>query len=186
MATEARASWPQVKMTAAEQVLAEMGGDAPLPAEPGSAPAAYFQRLVGAGKTTEAAMFLAHALPRYECVVWGARALIETDAVNRRDPLMTAILRWIDSPDDKVRRAIEGLVELDPSSTPATYLGKAVWLSGGSLSDPELPPVLPPPHVCAKMVGVAVINGAFAAKDPAGTLRRMLGIGEEMAAGTAR
>lgn len=185
MATAASETWPLVKWTEAAQVVARVGGDEPpVPVEDGSGPAAFFERLAQ-DHPLDAITFLAHALPRYECIVWGARGLLETDAVNRRDPLMTAVMRWIDNPDDTLRRAIQGLVELETKSTPVAMLANAVWLSGGSLSDPELPAVLPPDHVCAKLAGGALVMGAYTVKDPAAAMQRMLTIGREIAAGPA-
>lgn len=185
MAVAASESWPLVKLTDAGQVIADIGEEVPLPAAPGTRPQDYFAQLVEGEHLAEAITFLAHSLPRYECVVWGARALLETDTANRRDPLVSATLRWIDSPNDEVRRSIGALAEQERNATPAVLLANAVWLSGGSLSDPELPAVLPATHVCAKLVAGALLKAAYATTDPSASLRLMLVGGEELARGQA-
>lgn len=154
-------------------------GNPPAEAEGQTLPA-WFARLVGDGDLDAALEFLAHALPRYECVVWAARALMETGIADRHDPLMIAVLRWIDSPDDALRRAAGDAGDDAKKTTPAKLLCDAVFLSGGSLAPAEFPAIQPDPHLCARMAAIAVVLGAHTLSDPDGAMRQALAIGEAM------
>jgi hypothetical protein len=141
---------------------------------------AWYARLLDGGDLDGALEFMAHALPRYECVVWAARALLETGIADRNDPLMIAVLRWIDNPDDTMRRAAADAGDGARRTTPAKLLCDAVFLSGGSLAPVDFPPVQPEPYLCAKMASIAVVLGAHTLVDPDGAMRRALTIGEAM------
>lgn len=148
----------------------------------GKAPHVWFDSLLDAGRQFEAIEFVAHALPRYECAVWAAQALLETGMVDRHDPLIVAVLRWIDEPSDKARRAC-GELASEADDTPARMLAQAVQLSGGSLAPEEYPPVLPPPDVCAKLAAGAVLSGCYANADPGKAMALALRLGKAMASG---
>ena len=127
--------------------------------------------------------FLAHALPRYEAVVWGAQVLLEAGIADRHDPLMVAVLRWIDQPGDDLRRNAGDLAEATRRNTPARNLAHAVLMSGGSIAPPEFPAVQPPTAVCAALVTGAVLAGAYALRDPRAALDLALKLGEAIANG---
>ncbi|MCX7284965.1 MAG: hypothetical protein NTX28_13120 [Novosphingobium sp.] len=148
----------------------------------GVAPAAWFAKLREAGEMTYAVNYIAHAMPRYECVVWAVRALIDI-GIARSDPAMVAALRWIDSPNDKLRRAAHDLGAGLDDETPQALLCEAIFLSGGSISEEDLPAIQPPPDVCAKLAAAAVLTAAFAGKDPQADIARSLQIGETVLAG---
>jgi hypothetical protein len=148
----------------------------------GIAPATWFSQLREAGKATYAVNFLAHAMPRYECVVWAVRALIEM-GIDRADPAIVAALRWIDSPSDKLRRAAAALGDTLDDETPQALLCKAIFLSGGSISEEDLPAIQPPPDVCAKLAAAAVLTAAFTGKAPADAIAASLQLGESVLAG---
>lgn len=150
----------------------------------GQAPHAWFADLVSAGKYSDALSFVAHALPRYECVTWSAQALIDIGAVDRREPLMVAILRWIDEPSDQLRRAAGELGDNTREDTPSRMLALAVMFSGGSIAPADMPPVQPPTDVCAKFAHAAVLKGALARPDRVTAQRRALELGEAMARGS--
>lgn len=150
----------------------------------GKPPHEWYARLLDGNKLFEAVEFVAHALPRYECAAWAAQALLEIKAADRLDPVMVAVLRWIDEPSDALRRACNDQAEACRFDTPAKLLAQAVFLSGGSLAPEEYEPVLPPPDVCAKLAAGAVLSGAYAGDDPNGALRTILRLGEAMAAGS--
>ena len=116
-------------------------------------------------------------------VAWGAQALLEMGAVNRLDPNMVAVLRWIDQPGDGLRREAAELADKTRKDTPAKLLALAVAMSGGSLTAPEFPPVLPPVDTCAKIVFGAIMAGAHSLADPTAALTRALASGEAMAQG---
>lgn len=141
----------------------------------------WFAHLRQEGRLADAVQFVAHALPRYECVVWAAQSLLETDAIDRQDPLAKAVMRWIDDPYDKRRREAAQLAEQPGAGDAVRFLANAVTFSGGSLSAEDMPPVQPEPDVCAKLAAAAVLTGAYALDDPEAVLRRSLELGETAA-----
>jgi hypothetical protein len=146
-------------------------------------PHGWFAQLLAAGRLNEAVMFIAHALPRYECIIWMTQSLIEMGAVDRRDPLVVAVLRWIDQPTDELRREAAALAEKARGNSAAKQMAEAVMLSGGSLAPADLPPVQPPPDVCAKLASGAVLTGVYSLSEPKPALRRALELGEAIARG---
>ncbi len=176
-----RPAWPLSSWTDAAQLAALIDRDK-IPAEAaGIAPAQWFATLRGQGKRFDAVLFIAHALPRYECVVWAARVLSEGGVLDRGDPFLTAALRWIDAPGDGLRRAAGALSDESRRSRSGETLCKAVFYSGGSIAPDELPPVQPPPHMCGRMAAGAVITGAYERGDPVAVLERACDIGDEIA-----
>lgn len=179
------ASWTKSTWTDAGQIAFMIDPDAPDGAATGHALDAWYARLVQGGDLAGAAMFLGHALPRYECVVWALRSLIDAALVDRANPLVVAVLRWIDSPDDDLRRAAGDLADAERRNSPARYLAQAVFYSGGSIAPRDLAPVQPPPDLCAKLAAGAVLSAAYASGDPAQAMRAALAVGEPMVTGSA-
>lgn len=149
----------------------------------GVPPPVWFAQLNATGKSTEATMFLAHAMPRYECVVWALRSLLELEAADRGDPAIIAALRWADNPSDTLRRATFAITENIDDEAPAAMLCQAIFLSGGSISEEDLPPVQPKPDTCAKLAAAAVLAAAFAQDDPTQALARSHSLGEAILSG---
>ena len=177
-------TWQRSSWSDAGQIVALIDPDREDGGAAGQPLHAWYGELRGAGKLREAVEFVAHALPRYECVVWATRSLIELGAVDRHDPLMLAVLRWIDDPRDRQRRAAADLADATRKDSPALLLARAVHLSGGSLAPEDLPPIQPAPDVCAKMAGAAVLSGAYLQADPQAALMRALELGNSIASGT--
>jgi hypothetical protein len=173
-------NWSRSPWTDAGQIMALLDRDNG-PGEAAGKPLhEWFGTLVSGGDVSQAIMFMAQALPRYECVVWGTQALIDIAAADRNDPVMIAVLRWVDNPDDSLRRLAEAAAEREHRNTAAKLLALAVQFSGGSLAAAEFPPVLPPPEVCAKMVATALVTGIHSRPDPDAAARTVLAIGEKM------
>lgn len=147
----------------------------------GVAPAQWFATLREHGKVFEATMFLAHALPRYECVVWATRTIIESQVLDRADPLVTAALRWIDDPSDRLRRAAGEAAAGSGRARAGELLCQAVFYSGGSIAPDDLAPVNAPAQTCALMAAGAVLSGAYDQQNPAAVLERAFEIGEALA-----
>ncbi len=179
--------WTKVTWSTAEQIAGLIGKTAPRPPTHDIAPAAFFRTLVDVAKFDEASNFIGHALPRYEAVVWATQTLrTRTEEVPKsEDDLVTSILRWIDDPSDERRRSIRDEADGVGANTPATLLALAVYFSGGSISEPDLPPVLPPPDACGKFASAAVLTAAYAQPDSKDMLRNALRIGETIASGSA-
>jgi len=174
-------SWAKVGWSNAGQVLSiigttgddDMGGALP--------PDVYCTRLVETGQLELAATFVGHALPRFETIMWAVQALRTRLPKGQSDPIVTEVLRWIDDPTDERRRAIHVMAESAGGSSAPALLGYAVFMSGGSISEPDLPAVLPPAGVCAKLAGAAVLKAAFADADPQMALRDAISIGDNIA-----
>lgn len=181
------AQWSKVSWSSADQVVSLAGNPAGAREAAGIEPAVFFRKLVESDALTDATSFMGHALPRYEAVVWATQALrtrkTKGDAFD--DELMTAILQWVDDPSDERRRAIRDLANSGDSGSPAAMLAMAVFFSGGSMSEPDLAPILPPPDACGKFAYAAVLKAAGAEPDRAASLRDALRIGETIASGGA-
>lgn len=175
--------WTKTNWTDAQQILEFADPKAhrkPDPAAIGTQPHLFVGQLISAGKLSEAVQFIGHALPRYESIVWAAQSMLAGTHADRADPAVNAVLRWIDDPCDELRReAYDKAMQAEDS--PASLLGQAVFLSGGSISLPDLPPVLPPPDVCAKCTVAAVTIDADRHEDWRGSLRRAVDIGAGIA-----
>jgi uncharacterized protein DUF6931 len=178
------APWTRSTWADAGQLLAVVDPDALHADADGKALADWFAGAVQKRDIVGALFFLAHALPRYECVVWAARCLIEGGGAARSEPAMIAILRWIDDPDDELRRAAGDAAGDIAGTTPTKLLGQAIFLSGGSLAPKDLPPVQPPSDVCAKLAGAAVLLGAHRTANSDAALLQALAIGEAIVSGT--
>lgn len=179
----ATAPWTRSSLTDAGQVLAliepvrgrEQAQLGPL--------AAWCDRLVAKGELTGAVRFIAHALPRYDCIVWAVRAGLAIGAFDRADPAIIAVLQWLDDPSDALRRAAAEAGEAVPEQSPVTLLCQAVFMSGGSIVPEDLAPVQPPADTCAKLASAAVLLGAYACADPKAALRQVIELGEAAACG---
>jgi hypothetical protein len=180
--------WNKTAWTDAGQIF-DFTGEAAAHRDEGdalkSAPDVYFNTLVSEGKLREAVSFVGHALPRYEGVVWAAQTLLTADLIDRNHPLVKAILRWIDDPDEGHRRAVRGLAETEDSFAPVHMLAMAVFTSGGSISLPDLAPVLAPPNASAKYAVGAVLTAAYATSDPNRIMQQAAEIGDTMASQAA-
>lgn len=179
----AMTSWTLSIWTDAAQLAASVNPRAVPPEAAGVSPPAWFASLRDAGAAGDAACFIAHAMPRYECVMWALRSLIEIRAVDRADPHVVAALRWIDNPSDSLRRAAGELANGIDDDTPGALLCQAIFLAGGSLSGEDLPPVQPPPDVCAKLAVAALLTGIEKTDDPDASLAASLALGEAIIAG---
>jgi hypothetical protein len=177
-------AWPKTLWSDAGQIFDFIGGAIAHEGDPDAlqaAPGAYFKELVEAGKLRDAVYFVSHALPRYEGVVWAAQTLLAAGAVDRNNPLVIAVLRWIDDPCEDLRRAVEKLLAAEVVTSPAYMLAKAAFMSGGSISLPEYPPVLAPPAASAKYASGAIFDAASSAPDRAAFLLQAAELGDAIA-----
>ncbi|RHW17009.1 hypothetical protein D1610_12845 [Sphingomonas gilva] len=177
--------WMLCKFTEARQVVQLMRvEEAELP-EPAVTPVTHFASIRGAEQRAEAVKFLALALPRFESIAWAGHVL-EREALDRRLPArdrqaLDFALRWLGDPDDARRRAAFEAAEAAGDRAPERLLALAVFFSGGSISMPDLPPVLPPPESSGTFAGAAVLAAAFRSDNPDEVLDRALDLGEAVA-----
>lgn len=176
-------AWRRSPWTDAGQIAAILAPEDGPGAASGKSLPEWYAGLIATDETSAAAGFLAQALPRYECVVWATQGLLDIGAIDRSDPLVTAVLRWIDDPDDQLRRSAAALAEQETRPTAARFLAQAIFFSGGSLAPPNAPAVQPPPEVCGKLVAAAVVTGVYSLPNPRPAMRQVLAIGEKIATG---
>jgi hypothetical protein len=178
-------NWKTVKLTQARQVAELMGADEAALPDPEIGAQAHYEALRDADRLIDAIDFLGHAMPRYEAVSWAAHILhaeSKTHQIPMRDRLaLDHSLRWLGDPDDAKRRATRDAAEAASDRSPERMLGMAVFFSGGSLSNPDLPPVLPPPQVSCRCAVGAVKAAAFRTDTPESVLKRALQLAEAVA-----
>lgn len=178
--------WTTIKLTQARQVAELMGVDedalpgAELPVRQ------HYDQLRGvAGGGREAVSFIGHALPRMEGIAWAARLLDDesrrVDLPRRDRQALDHVLRWLGDPDDSRRRAAREAADTAGDRSPERMLALAVFFSGGSMSQPDLPPVLPPPEASGRMAAGAVTLAAYRSGDAEGFFDHALELAEAIA-----
>ena len=158
----------------------------------GSAPDAetFVRTLLAHECYSDAAKFLAHALPKREAVWWGVlvvRGQLGNPAPAPAANILAAAERWVRQPTDEHRRAAMELAEPNLGD-PAGFVGLAAFMSGGSLAPVGVDPVPPPEHLTGTLIGNAVILAAVC-KDPVtapAKYRSFIEKGFEIARGPAR
>ena len=177
--------WAQVRWTEARQVAALMGDDEDALPENGTDPETHYRTVREAARRDRAVGFLGHALPRFEAIAWASR-IVEQEAEHTRMKAMNRqaldyALRWLGDPNDDRRRAAMEAAEQADDHAPERMLALAVFFSGGSISLPDLPPVLPPPESAGRCAAGAILLAAHRSADAASVLDRALDLGEKVA-----
>jgi hypothetical protein len=176
--------WPATSWTDSGQIISHIGDAVEAQDLVGQfhlTPDKFFEVLLAGKRLREAVQFVAHALPRYEGVVWSLQSLLQANLLDRSAPLTNAILRWVDGPNEDLRRNIQTLADAEIDYTPVRFLGMAVFASGGSVSEPDLPPVLAPANASARLAASAVLLAAYATDQPQALLLQAAQIGAGMA-----
>lgn len=184
------ASWDQVKWTEARQVADLMKLDPSFLEDQEADPETGYRKLRSLGEIGAAVRFLGYALPRFEAVSWASHLLQNwsrraTLGVSERQAL-DCVQRWLEEPSEEYRRAAHEAGEKVTSNSPERLLTDAVFMSGGSISEPDLPPVQPPQHVCGALAASAVLASAYVTADPKAALTEACDAGEKVAASGAK
>lgn len=179
--------WPIVKLTQARQVAMLMDVESEDLPDAAIDVQAGYAAIKAEGSAADAVDYIGHALPRLEAVTWAAHLL---DAESRTGPLpvldrlaLDHALRWLDAPSDANRRATQAAALAASPRSAEQRLGLAVFYSGGSIADPGMPPLLPPPEACLRYAVAAVKRAAFRTEIPDAVLARALAAAEHSAAG---
>lgn len=147
-------------------VVADLGDEARALLDNGAPPPKDFiERLVAANLHADAVRFLAHALPRRECVWWAwvcARKVAGAEPPLAIKNALDATERWIVQPTEDHRRQALVFGEAADFGTPAGCAALAAFMSGGSLAPPEAPAVPPGEFMTAKAVSGSVTLSAVA------------------------
>ena len=94
---------------------------------------------------------------------------------------MAAVAAWIKQPDDARRRAAWDAGAAADGWSPERLLTHAVFLSGGSLAPPGLPPVQPRDDLSGRMAAAAITAAAHRSDDAKAAIERALDAGEAAA-----
>lgn len=151
----------RIRFTLARQVLeafpavAEDLGDVP----ENAAPVDYVRTMAEAGKLAPAVLFAALTLPKRESVWWGSLCIrgLRRDEPKLREGLAAAE-DWVRKPEEEQRRAAGTLAEAQNFSGAGAWIAFAAFTSGGSLSEPGLQTVPPPPDACGRSVYAAIMQ----------------------------
>ena len=156
----------------------------------GLSPEGFLRRLIEHESFADAAKYLAHALPNREAVWWAlltVRAHLGEQAPPGATGILAAAERWVRQPTDENRLAAMKVAEADMGS-PASMVGIAAFMSGGSIAPPGFEAVAPPTHVTGTMVASAVILSAVTPEplEAPAKYRSYLAKGIEIAKGPAK
>lgn len=169
---------------------ADLGPDALALLGDGVDPESFLRRLLERELYPDATKYLAHALPKRETVWWGL-LVVRSHLGEQAPPAATAVLaaaeRWVRQPTDEHRHAAMKVAEADMGS-PASMIGIAAFMSGGSIAPAGYEAVAAPAHVTGTMVASAVILSAVT-PDPlaaADKYRSYIARGIEIAQGPAK
>ena len=178
-------SWRQVKWTEAGQIVERLGWEAAPDEDARLSPPIFFAKLRQAGRLQDAAFFLGQALPRYQSVVWAARAVANIRAglpVARpeADALKSALL-WVQDPTEPRRRTAFRAAEKAASGSPERLAAMAVFFSGGTVAPDDCPPVPAEPTMAGRMAASAVVLAAIGSPDQKRALNAALDVGSAMA-----
>jgi uncharacterized protein DUF6931 len=176
---------PPRRGTADLCAIADVGDEARALLDGGAPPPKDFiVRLVGANLHTDAVRFLAHALPRRECVWWAwvcARKVAGDAPPPAIKNALDATERWIVQPTEDHRRAALTFGELADFGTPAGCAALAAFMTGGSLGPPDAPVVPPGEFMTAKAASGSVILAAVTDPDrDAEQFKEFIGLGIEV------
>ncbi len=151
-------------------------------------PRQFYDSLMNADCLAAARRVLAHAMPKRRALWWGCLVAMDVDAhepTSGVDLILPAVVRFVIDPSEENRRGTQEVAQHVPASSLAGSLAMAAFLSGGSISLPNLPVVHPRAFVTGRLVGVtvylaSVIRSAAHYKDH---LRHYLDLGEQVARG---
>ncbi len=178
--------WATVQWSRARQITQAMGIKEKDPRTPaaGLTPSAHFSQLLTINRFQDAVSFLAHALPRYEAIVWAAKALAALRPAAERDleeaRAFDLAHQWIDDPGEPLRRKAESMSQTMEDG-PEKFLLMAIFVSGGSISLEDLPPVHPPEEATALLTAGAILLAVFATPEPETAFTQVLQTGEKLA-----
>jgi hypothetical protein len=119
--------WRSIHLTQARQVAALMGVTQELPAPEVGLRARYEE--LKAADPTQALNFIAHALPRFEAILWAATVVTGTQgpAPSREEHLTrSAIRHWMGVQDDATRRAAHDSAQNLSRDLPERSLASAI------------------------------------------------------------
>lgn len=128
------------------------------------APLAYLELLMDHGLFRDTFLLMAAWLPKREAVWWGCLCAWCADRPEPPPPVAAAyqaVVSWVLAPTEANRRAAEAAGRATGRKTLGAALAQAVLYSEGSISGPDLPPVLPPENLSAQVIANAVFHASL-------------------------
>jgi hypothetical protein len=126
-------------------------------------PQEILDSLVAADHLADAIRFFALALPKRSSIWWGTLCAWNAYGAQLTGEDLAALettLSWLRSPGEINRRAAEAAGRKASVRRPAGALAMAAFMSGGSISRPDLPFVEPGPQATARLVAGAILLAA--------------------------
>ena len=139
---------------------ADLSGEAHTLLREEMTPAQYLDTLEQKALYLDAVRFLAHKLAVNAAIRWGHTCVKELAPPNpdpRSEPAMSATARWLQLPGDSSRRQARAAADQSGVGTAAGCLAMAVTMSGGSITPPGAPEIVPPPYSANKLVAASVL-----------------------------
>lgn len=172
--------WRSIHLTQARQVAALMGVTQELPPPEVSLRARYEE--LKASDPAQALTFIAHAMPRFEAILWAATIVAQGPAPSRAQlTVRSAIHHWAEMQDDAARRAAHDSAQSLSRDLPERSLASAIFYSGGSIAPLDAAPVLPVPGLANRLAAIAVIQAAYRSGDAPGLIAHALTQAEDVA-----
>lgn len=128
---------------------------------------AGIDRLVAAGRLSDAARLAAHALPKREAVWWAcmcARSVPDPKLKPKDLDALTAAETWVRQPEEPTRRAAFSMAEKAGFNSPEAWAAVGAFWSGGSMSIEGQPVVPPPDHLTGVAISGAIVLAAVRVK----------------------
>jgi hypothetical protein len=129
-------------------------------------PRQFLEQLLQEKRYADAVQFLAHALPKREAVWWACQCIRQGSELSpAQAQAVRAAEQWAADPSEGHRRAAYPAAEAAEFGTPGGCVAVAAFWSGGSISLPDLPEVLPAENLTGDTVANAVLM-AVGTNDP--------------------
>lgn len=178
---------PRVGARSASEVceLFDVGDDARRLLRPNLSPMEYLDVLEKKQHYPAAIQFLAHALPKREAVWWACVCARASAKPAPAAKALRAAETWVANPSEGNRREALPAAMADGVATAGGCAAMAAFVSGGSLTPPEAPPVPPTENLTAQTVAGAVLFAAceLGKEKAAESLRLFLERGVDVARG---
>lgn len=138
--------------TASEDMTSRPAGEAPLE---------FMQALAHGPIPEEAITFGAYLLPRRKAVWWGHECLRTlTQLLTEQDLRMMMLAEhWVREPEEEQRIAALEQAMACRSKTPGVWIALAAGWTGGSMVDPPMPKLSPPPYLLPRAVNAGILSG---------------------------
>ncbi len=135
----------------------------------------FLEKLVAANQHASAILLIASSLPKDQALQWARRTLEDLQIGSKTSweaDRMEQIDRWMEDPNDTMRRSVHEMVSSDDFQNPWSWLGLAVFWSGKSIAPPDLPDVPPDRFLTSK--GIYAALQICALQDPKNAISRYL------------